>query len=58
MILKQGKKLTREQKIIVSNNGLVATNWSFVEMENEDTMVIVNKTSNTIKRINIHKKKR
>lgn len=54
--MKQGKKLTREQKIIVSNNRLDATNWSFVQYNDDGTMKIINKKTGTTRDIKQKKK--
>lgn len=49
--MKQGKKLTREQKIIVSKNRLDATNWSFLQDNEDGTMKIINKKTGTVRDI-------
>lgn len=54
--MKRPKKLTREQKEIVSNHGLVANNWLFVEMITESHMKVQNKQSGRLKILDIYKK--
>lgn len=49
--MKQPKRLTRDQKIILNKCGLVPTNWMLVK-ETERQLVIIHKTSKTIKKIN------
>lgn len=44
--MKQPKKLTREQKQIVSNTGFVPDNW-MLEQETEFYLKIVHKTTGT-----------
>lgn len=55
--LKQPKKLTREQKQIVSAHGLVANNWMFAENVTESHIKEINKTSGKIKILDIYKKR-
>ncbi len=55
--MKQPKKLTREQKEIVSAHGLVANNWMFVESATESHIKVINKTSGKIKILDIYKKR-
>ncbi|MBQ2801701.1 MAG: hypothetical protein IJF03_09935 [Lachnospiraceae bacterium] len=55
--MKQPKKLTREQKEIVSAHGLVANNWMFVEEVTESHIKVINKTSGKIKILDIYKKR-
>ena len=40
--MKQPKKLTREQKIILSNHGYNANEWAYVE-EDEQAILVENK---------------
>ena len=47
--MKQPKKLTREQKEIVSAHGLVANNWMFVEDVTESHIKVINKNLKTKK---------
>ena len=58
--LKQGKKLTRDQKAIVDSNGLNVNEWAYVK--ESDVIVggiqIVNKNTKEIKDIKYIKKKR
>ena len=55
--MKQPKKLTREQKQIVSGHGLVANNWMFVENVTESHIKVIHKASGKIKILDIYKKK-
>lgn len=55
--MKQPKKLTREQKQIVSGHGLVANNWMFVENVTESHIKVINKASGNIKILDIYKKR-
>lgn len=54
--MKQPKKLTRDQKSIVSNNNLNASNWMLVE-ETEFHLKIVHKTTNKVKMVTKFPKK-
>lgn len=48
--MKQPKKPTREQKIVISNNGLVVGNWMVVE-ETEFYLKVIHKTSGKMRRL-------
>lgn len=48
--MKQPKRLTREQKIAVSANGLNPDNWMLVE-QTEFYLKIIHKPSNKIRRV-------
>lgn len=48
--MKQGKKLTRTQKIDVSNAGLAPKNWELIK-EGVALLTIRNKTSGTIRTV-------
>ena len=54
--MKQPRKLTRSEKIIISNNGLNATNWMLVE-DLGAYLKIINKTTGTIKMVTKYPKK-
>lgn len=54
--MKQPKKLTREQKQIVSAHGLVANNWMFVEEVTESHIKVINKMSGRVKILDIYRK--
>ncbi len=49
--MKQPKKLTREQKIAVSANGLNPDNWMLIE-QTEFYLKIIHKSSEKIRRVN------
>lgn len=55
--MKRGKRLTRQQKEIVSAHGLVANNWMFVEEVTESHIKVINKASGRIKILDIYRKK-
>lgn len=55
--MKQPKKLTREQKEIVSAHGLVANNWMFVEDVTESHIKVINKASGKVKILDIYRKR-
>ena len=54
--MKQPKKLTREQKQIVSNNGLIANNWMFLE-DLGSYLKIINKSSKKTKIVDKYRKR-
>lgn len=54
--MKQPKKLTGEQKEIVSNNGLIANNWMFLE-DLGGYIKIVNKSSQKTKIVDKYRKR-
>lgn len=54
--MKQPKKLTREQKEIVSNNGLIANNWMFLE-DLGSYLKIINKSSKKTKIVDKYRKR-
>lgn len=54
--MKQPKKLTREQKQIVSNNGLIANNWMLLE-DLGSYLKITNKSSKKTKIVDKYRKR-
>ena len=48
--MKRGKKLTRAQKIFISNFRFNVLNWLCVQ-ETKDTLVIIHKNTNTIRKL-------
>ena len=54
--MKQPKKLTSEQKQIVSNNGLIANNWMFLE-DLGSYLKIINKSSKKTKIVDKYRKR-
>ena len=56
--MKRGKRLTREQKSIVSGNGLDPKEYMFVEIINSDYIKVVNITSGIQKTLNVHKRRK
>ena len=55
--MKRGKRLTRQQKEIVSAYGLVANNWMFVEDVTESHIKVINKASGKVKILDIYRKR-
>lgn len=55
--MKRGKRLTRQQKEIVSAHGLVANNWMFVEEVTESHIKVINKASGKVKILDIYRKR-
>lgn len=51
--MKQPKKLTREQKIVVSAAGINAKNWMLVE-QTEFYLKIIHKSSGKMRRVDRH----
>lgn len=54
--MKQGKKLTREQKAIVLGHGLDVKKYRFVEQINESYIKIVNVDTGIQKTVDVYKK--
>ena len=55
--MKQGKRLTRNQKEIVSNNGLKADDWMFVK-ETDSYLTVINKHDGKQKILDKYKKRK
>lgn len=49
--MKNGKKLTYEQKQILNRNGLDANEWFYVKRIDATHFLVVNKTDNTTKTV-------
>lgn len=54
--MKQGKRLTREQKAIVQGHGLNVKEYRFVEQINESYIKIVNVNTGIQKTVDVYKK--
>lgn len=54
--MKQGKRLTREQKSIVLGHGLNVKDYRFVEQINESYIKIVNVHTGIQKTVDVYKK--
>lgn len=54
--MKQGKRLTREQKAIVQGHGLDVKEYRFVEQINESYIKVVNINNGIQKTIDVYKK--
>lgn len=54
--MKQGKRLTREQKAIVQGHGLDVKEYRFVEQINESYIKVVNVNTGIQKTIDVYKK--
>lgn len=54
--MKQGKRLTREQKAILQGHGLNWKDFEFVYMVNESYMKVRNKNTGIEKTVDIYKK--
>lgn len=48
--MKQPKRATLRQKVIISNHKLNANNWMVIE-ETEDELVVINKSGKTVKHL-------
>lgn len=57
VLMKQGKRLTRNQKEIVSNNGLKADDWMFVK-ETDSYLTVINKHDGKQKMLDKYKKRK
>lgn len=55
--MKQPKKLTCSQKIIVSNNGLNANDWMFVK-ESDSYLTVINKKDGKQKILDKYRKRK
>ena len=55
--MKQPKKLTYSQKVIVSNNGLMTDDWMFVK-ETDSYLKVINKHDGKQKIIDKYKKRK
>lgn len=54
--MKQGKRLTREQKAIVQGHGLNVKEYRFVEQINDSYIKIVNINTGIQKTVDVYKK--
>lgn len=54
--MKQGKRLSRNQKIVVVNNNLDPKDYRFVEIINSDYIKVVNINTGIQTSLNIHVK--
>lgn len=57
VLMKQGKRLTRNQKEIVSNNGLMTDDWMFVK-ETDSYLTVINKHDGKQKIIDKYNKRK